>query len=335
MNHRFKFWPGAAGIMRGLALMVLLLPMTVMAADKRSKAFDHDATGFFLTGQHRVLDCESCHIRGIFRGIPRTCEGCHGQVSQIAASLKPISHVHTNAPCDDCHTDNNWTMVRMDHSELTGACFSCHNGVQATGKPVDHIQSTNECDDCHLTIAWVPAGFDHFGITSQCVTCHNGVTATGKTPDHLPSSDSCEVCHSTRAWVPAGFDHSDITSGCSTCHNGVTATGKDPGHFITTQECDVCHRTTAWEPVLTFDHQSAGYPGDHTGSNPACIDCHTGNSETISWPFAAYQPECAACHADDYNQGEHDNRPVTEMIDCAGTCHEDTPRHSVFQSRWD
>jgi len=167
------------------------------------------------------------------------------------------------------------------------------------------------------------------------VTCHNGVTATGKAVTHITSSNVCEDCHSTAAWTPAQFDHADITSGCNTCHNGGTATGMDTNHFVTSEQCDVCHRTTAWIPTLLFDHQSANYPGDHTGSNPGCIDCHTSNSQSITWPNAAYKPECAACHAGDYRSDKHENRSVTQDLDCAGTCHKPNPQHSVTHGDWD
>ena len=127
--------------------------------------------------------------------------------------------------------------------------------------------------------------FNHDNITGNCSSCHNGTIADGKTASHIPSNDTCENCHSTTAWIPATFSHDNLTTGCNTCHNGVTATGMDPGHFITSEQCDVCHRTGYWIPVLAFVHQSANYPGDHTGSNPECIDCHTTNSQTIPWSF--------------------------------------------------
>mgnify|MGYP000150121081 CR=1 FL=1 len=101
--------------------------------------FDHSETGFILTGQHSILSCESCHIRGIFKGIPTQCEGCHDRVSQIASSIKSINHLQTNASCDDCHTDSAWSIVCLDHSELTGLGNACHNVLKAEGKPFDHI----------------------------------------------------------------------------------------------------------------------------------------------------------------------------------------------------
>ena len=33
--------------------------------------FDHFSTGFELTGAHENIECASCHIQGVFEGIPR------------------------------------------------------------------------------------------------------------------------------------------------------------------------------------------------------------------------------------------------------------------------
>ncbi|NNL06575.1 MAG: hypothetical protein HKO86_02540 [Gammaproteobacteria bacterium] len=52
-----------------------------------------------------------------------------------------------------------------------------------------------------------------------------------------------------------------------------------------------------------------------------CVDCHTTNNQVIAWPFAAYQPDCAGCHADDYIPGPHDGATVSELRDCSGSCH--------------
>ena len=227
-----------------------------------------------------------------------------------------------------------WLPARFDHSNVTAQCYTCHNGTTATGKSPGHISSSNTCDDCHNTNTWEGARFDHSNITTQCLTCHNGTTATGKPQDHIQSGTACEDCHSTNAWLPASFDHANITTGCDACHNGVIATGKDNNHFITTQQCNVCHSSSYWIPALNYDHQSLRYPGDHTGSNPQCIDCHTSNSQTVSWPSSAYVPECAACHAGDYRQDKHENLPISGLIDCAGTCHKPDPEHNVRHGDW-
>mgnify|MGYP003416327021 CR=1 FL=1 len=104
--------------------MVVLQNLAFAATPAKKTEFDHDRTGYFLTGQHVSVACESCHVRGIFRGTPKACQGCHTQGSQIASSIKSSTHVQTRAHCDDCHTDSSWTTVRMDHETLTGSCSS-------------------------------------------------------------------------------------------------------------------------------------------------------------------------------------------------------------------
>ena len=59
-----------------------------------------------------------------------------------------------------------------------------------------------------------------------------------------------------------------------------------------------------------------------------CNDCHRNNNEVIAFQFPAYQPNCAACHANHFQADEHRkvNSPriyytVGELQDCTGSCH--------------
>jgi hypothetical protein len=72
---------------------------------------------------------------------------------------------------------------------------------------------------------------------------------------------------------------------------------------------------------------SANYSGDHL-RNLDCTQCHTANNETVQWPFASLQPDCAACHRGDFKPGPHKKHenpdvtyPVEELRDCTGACH--------------
>jgi hypothetical protein len=215
----------------------------------------------------------------------------------------------------------------VDHTQVTGSCYSCHNGTIATGKNAGHVASSNTCESCHTTTAWRPARFDHSGVVAgTCATCHNGVQSTGKPTSHVPTTASCDSCHTTVAWTPARFDHTGVTGGCAACHNGTAATGKDAGHMITTRECIVCHSTTAWTP-LTFRHTSPNYPGDHRVAL-TCLSCHTSNSDQVVWRTPAYANSCAGCHASRYSSEPHTKiaspstrYTVSELRNCSGACH--------------
>ena len=239
----------------------------------------------------------------------------------------------TNEPCDTCHTPKGWTPANFKHVNAAGKCSTCHNGATATGKPSGHVLTNSQCDVCHTESAWTPAQFDHSGVSGTCSSCHNGNTATGKPASHVPTTEQCDVCHSTKGWTPASFKHVNVSGKCSTCHNGSTATGKPGNHFVTTQDCAACHVTSGWSPVRSYRHVSGNYP-DH-GSRLDCKDCHTTNRETISWPFPAYAPDCAACHAKDWKSGPHKGATISQLRNCAGLCHKSRPQHSPRQRSWD
>lgn len=291
--------------------------------------FDHLTTGFPLTGAHLTARCESCHMNGILRGTPRQCAACHASGSRFAATAKPPRHIPTAAPCDSCHRTVSWTPAMFRHQGVApGTCASCHNGAMAAGKPARHMVTASSCDSCHRTTAWLPAAFSHAAVApGTCATCHNGTAATGKPANHVVTSASCDSCHRTTAWIPAAFSHAAVAPGsCASCHNGVNAPGMNSGHFVTTRSCDACHSTTAWTPVLRYSHVSPFYRPHNAGVT--CAGCHTSNSEVIAWPFAAYKPDCAGCHASRFKSGPHKKvesplilYTVSELRDCSGSCH--------------
>jgi hypothetical protein len=290
------------------------------------------ATGKPIDHPPSPEQCEVCHRTNAWLPagfdhamVSGNCSSCHNGTT---AEGKNTSHINTSNVCEDCHRTTLWSpVIRVDHLQVLGNCSSCHNGSIAEGKNAGHIPSGANCDDCHTTNAWSPAVFDHAGVMpGTCSSCHNGSTAEGKHAQHIQTTAECDNCHMTVAWSPANFNHDSVTGSCSTCHNGVTATGKGSGHFNTSRDCNACHDTNRWIPDL-FMHSSPGYPGDHR-RQLACTDCHGGNSEPVTWSFAAFQPDCAGCHAGDFKSGPHKKYEnpdftysVNELRDCTGACH--------------
>jgi len=291
--------------------------------------------------------CDDCHTEFSWKGarfdhsdVQGACQSCHNNSTAIG---KPPSHIQSSLLCEDCHNTITFSrVIRVDHSSVIGTCSSCHNGVTATGKHPQHTPTTAECDTCHFTtISFRGAVFDHSNITQPCSNCHNGVTATGKYPGHILTTADCSTCHfSTSTWLGAVFDHSNITQPCSSCHDGVTATGKNTTHFVTSLDCGNCHTPTNWLQLLLYRHDSPDYPGDHRTAT-LCVDCHTTNNQTVVWPFTAYKPECAGCHANDYDIAKHGNTtlvPGSEFADCSGSCHINgqlrSPQHRTGDGSW-
>jgi Cytochrome c7 and related cytochrome c len=216
--------------------------------------------------------------------VPRTARPPAGPNTQRAALLRPALAAGATAaePSVAARMLAGAGLRRVDHSQLTGACISCHDGRAAAGLPPGHIAASSRCDSCHTTNAWLPVRFDHLAIAPRtCATCHDGVRAIGKPRDHVPTVQSCDACHGTLAWRPVRVDHSGLVSGCASCHNNVAATGLTVTHFRTQLDCSACHRYPDWG-VIVFQHASASYAAGRP-AGLACDACHGANSAQVTY----------------------------------------------------
>lgn len=289
--------------------------------------FDHNATGFPLTGAHTVVNCLECHANG-YAGTPTACEACH--TVDFNQSINP-NHVALGIPldCASCHTtDPGWQPATFDihnqyyplegaHALISTQCASCHNG--------DYTNTPNTCAGCHL---------DDYNQTTD--------------PSHIAAqfSQDCAACHSQTAWEPATFDHDaqffPIYSGshqgqwsqCSECHTTpgnysiftcVTCHANPEtdeehagvnGYTYNSSACLACHPTGDGQGG--FDHNATNFPltGAHITVN--CIECHANG-------YAGTPTACEACHTIDFNQSINPNHVALGIpMDCA-SCHTTDP----------
>jgi hypothetical protein len=228
-----------------MGLIFMFLSFSGQAQEKN--VFDHSNTGFDLTGGHSPVPCASCHIGGQFQGTPKECMGCHTTNGRINATAKPIQHIQASDRCETCHSTSAWQAVPIvDHNEVFGACFNCHNNIQVPGKPANHIPVQSDCNSCHTELSWQPVNFNHDFVGDNCFSCHNNVQAEGRPPQHIPILQPlCSNCHSNRQWVPViRVDHTLLSDDCVSCHNGVIAKGQIPGHRPTGgTQCNTCHKS--------------------------------------------------------------------------------------------
>lgn len=145
--------------MRKFLLVILVLLSTTGAADSNCENYRIHHTNFPLTGYHLLTKCacEECHLGGVWKGTPRTCNECHNGTRSNALA-KPGIHIPTTLQCGSCHTTISFsTGVNTNHTTFAGQCLSCHNGSYAAqgarGKPGDHPRTTLSCDSagCHNT----------------------------------------------------------------------------------------------------------------------------------------------------------------------------------------
>jgi hypothetical protein len=262
-------------------------------------AFNHNNSGFPLTGAHTTVLCSACHANG-FSGTPTLCSACH---TPAYNNTNNPNHTTAGIPntCADCHTTNpGWApAIFPNHSNyypLTGAhasitnCEQCHNGNYTNTTP-------NTCVGCHQSNYNQTNNPNHttLGLSTNCATCHT--TNPGWTPATFPihnnywaltgahTTTTCNQCHNG--------NYNTTPNTCVGCHQADYNNTNNPPHasaqFPT--DCQTCHTTTAWIPS-TFNHDGQYFPiysGHHAGKWNLCADCHTNSSN--------YQVfSCIDCH---------------------------------------
>lgn len=226
--------------------------------------FDHQLTGFPLTGMHLTAACSGCH-QTVFSGTTTVCSDCH-QSSYNNSTNPSHTALALSTECGTCHSTeagwkpalfpihNNFYELLGAHALISADCFSCHNGnynstpsvcfgchaaeYNSTLNPVHSTAGFNtECSTCHSQDAWVPSTFDHdnqyFPIYSGK---HSGVWTLCRDCHTVPSDFSvfsCIDCHEHNR-TETDDKHTEVTgytylsSACYSCHPAGTAEGGRP-----------------------------------------------------------------------------------------------------------
>ena len=295
--------------------------------------FNHDT--WPLTGTHRQVNCDQCHLNNNYTNAPTLCYGCH-QTDYDGTSTLPGIPDHPAAQmqhtCEDCHTTVHWTPVTFTHPTtplvLSNAhavpprtCTQCHlggvsvqpptncvgcHGAAATVNPVYngssntmHVQMGGNplvCTQCHNTTLWQPPTFDH-----------SNWPLTGM---HLPPNiAACSACHASSNYAAA-------PTACSGCHmadyNGTNAPPHLASNFPTT--CQTCHTTAGWTGA-TFNHSWWPLAGAHTVPPRQCTDCH-GTGVYHGTPTT-----CVSCHLANYQGTTNPNHTTANFPTTCQNCH--------------
>lgn len=125
---------------------------------------------FSLSGAHRQLACEQCHVNGrALAGQSENCAGCHQDDDPHGGTTASVGS------CATCHGQTLWEAPRFHHS--------------STRFPLRGAHRLLSCTECH-------AGGRFGGTPSDCRDCHAADAAAVRSPDHrLPAFDRCELCH--------------------------------------------------------------------------------------------------------------------------------------------
>lgn len=230
-------------------------------ADWRGARFQHERTGFALTGAHQATDCTGCHATGYSTAPTPACRACHTDVH--AGEL--------GERCDGCHETSDWRSRydadahRRSVFPLLGAhatlpCTECHFEARERR----FTRSAVECAACHQvdSARTIGTAVDHerlaFGRQGGCQACHGSVRFQ---PARFPTHDKCFVISKTNH---AGLD-------CRACHSSLSSPAA--GRCATgTAACTSCH-THACGPASETDQLHATVTG-YQCNDLSCYRCH-------------------------------------------------------------
>ncbi len=255
----------------------------------------HDQFAFRLEGRHLGVACESCHLKGVYKGTPNKCFDCHWERRQ-----DDRFRLQLGSQCEQCHRPVAWTAVRFDHGATTGM-------------PLNGAHRQLACQSCHTNDNLRTAN-------SSCVSCHLKEYQAARNPNHVAGGfpTTCETCHraSDTSFNQATFNHAAIfplvgqhaTQACASCHKGNVYRG-------TARDCVGCH-LEAYTRTTTPNHVAAAFP-------TTCENCHRATDSSfrgVAFNHAAVFPlvgqhatqACTACHPNNVFRGT--------ARDCVG-CH--------------
>lgn len=261
------------------------------------KGFEHDMTGFSLTGGHKGPECNECHTKRNRRGAktfletPNTCVGCHKK--------DDVHRTRFGKDCAKCHTDRDWkgNVDKIDHDLTRFPLRGKHDDVK--------------CVDCHKE----PPKYRDMDFKT-CASCH-------KDPHKGRLGGDCVSCHKESGWDDLTMSRAQhpglrITAGhkkakCNDCHDqglleppskGVRCVNcHSPVHEAKFgNNCKRCHAPIRWlglpDAIGRDAHDKTVFPlrGEH--AEAPCKGCHLPRLPQAKRYRGLSYARCNDCHED-------------------------------------
>lgn len=306
------------------------------------KNFNHNATGYELTGKHRQIDCRACHQPNYvadaglkkrsetFLGLQQQCLSCHDDYHQKTLSKDCASCHQTDAfaPASKFRHEKTRFALLGKHRE-TG-CVECHPKETRNGADFQRFAGVafNSCVACHQD-----PHQNHLG--TNCKECHVEQSfeqlASLKSFNHQKTGfplkgrhrqTDCAACHQMATATPATVFQDRIntkTNECAKCHEDVhqQAFGTD---------CASCHHEESFRKVAHIENFNHALTGFALTGKHASVDCRKCHTESFTKPLP--HQVCADCHSDYHDNQFADSRGGKP--DCARCHHVENFAGSLF-----
>ncbi len=260
--------------------------------DFKTIGFAHDVKRFQLSGKHRGVTCNKCHVnrnwQPPWKPASNSCNNCHAKDNSHGNQFE-------GKLCNSCHSPSGWRGVKFNHTTQSRfRLVGKHNEVA--------------CDKCHKGGLYRP-------IATECKNCHEADSPHAGQPNIREKA--CDDCHSPKDWLKVRFDHSVTRfallgahkeTDCDKCHPGgdlkATIPNSCDGCHVDLHSgqfkdklCGNCHSMEKW-PIDSFPHNDIArfkLIGKHM--EVRCDSCH------FQGKFKPIQANCATCHMD-FHQGQ-------------------------------
>ncbi len=274
--------------------------------------FNHNLTGFSLSGAHAKKQCVDCHKpeyikdskikkkKFTYLGLNTACLTCHADYHQQTLS----------ASCSDCHGaeafkpagkfDHAWAGFQLAGKHQEILCVACHKISTKNGQKYQEFKGIkfDNCSSCHKD-----AHNNKFG--QNCKQCHSEQSFSvikgvqnfdhNKTDFKLDGKHQkvvCASCHKTKLTNALKFGR------CTDCHADY-----HNGQFIKqggSPDCSQCHTVNGFSDFnFTIEQHNAGafrLTGAHLAT--PCFACHKKErvKTDTAWHFREIGKRCIDCH---------------------------------------
>ena len=306
--------------------------------------FEHQLTGYELTGAHKKTECRECHKadyvsditlkkkKTTFLGLKQSCGSCHEDVHQKTLSTNDCAKCHTTEDFKPASRfDHNRAKFALKGKHIEVDCIKCHKKELRNGKEFQHFTKIafDNCSSCHDDT--------HRGqLGTNCKECHveeaftsqRGLSRFNHNNTVFPlkgkhKNVDCAKCHTLQGMTPLTVfqDKNGIpTTACAQCH-------EDKHQGKLGNNCAECHTENSFQKVNdldNFNHARTDFPllGKHVSVD--CKECHKTANYTDPLPHNT----CASCH-EDHHEGQF-TRANGVTPDCSVCHHTDGFETSLY-----
>lgn len=281
--------------------------------------FDHNKTNFELLGQHKFVNCKSCHTDLKFEKTKTECISCHSDIHRRTLG----------DDCKRCHTSFSWSIEDIN---------KIHNNSRF---PLVGKHRSLNCLECHKYYSILKFEV----VDTECYNCHKSDFQSASNPNHILANfpKTCSNCHSIHkpSWG-GNFNHDffPLIGGhsikqCSTCHTGNVFSQLDKNceschlnDFNSTQNpnhiklgiktsCFECHDIMAWN-LTKFNHSQTRFALTGSHLSVSCESCHFGRTIGTS-------TICFDCHQTNFNRTTNPNHTRLGISTECNLCHTTNP----------